>query len=83
MAGAPCYSALTRMDLAGKITGDLSQSFEVSADGKALLLTARWWLADPDGKTPALVRQFEQRLPFPHRRDDAETVGEVPIWPPA
>ncbi|WP_022980845.1 membrane integrity-associated transporter subunit PqiC [Ideonella sp. B508-1] len=40
------------------------QAFEASADGKALLLSARWWLADPDGKTTALVRQFEQRVPL-------------------
>lgn len=40
------------------------QAFEVSADGSELLLTARWWLTDPDGKAPALVRQFEQRRPL-------------------
>jgi peptide/nickel transport system substrate-binding protein len=33
VAGAPCYSALTRMDLSGKVTGDLAQSFEISPDG--------------------------------------------------
>jgi len=33
VAGAPCYSALTRMDAVGKVTGDLAESFEISADG--------------------------------------------------
>lgn len=33
VAGAPCYSALTRMDSVGKVTGDLAESFQISADG--------------------------------------------------
>jgi len=33
VAGAPCYSALTRMDANGKVTGDLAESFEISPDG--------------------------------------------------
>jgi peptide/nickel transport system substrate-binding protein len=33
VAGAPCYSALTRMDTNGKIAGDLAESFEISHDG--------------------------------------------------
>lgn len=33
VAGAPCYSALTRMNFEGKVTGDLAQSFEISPDG--------------------------------------------------
>lgn len=33
VAASPCYSALTRMDLEGKITGDLARSYEISPDG--------------------------------------------------
>ena len=33
VAASPCYSALTRMDLDGKITADLATSHEISADG--------------------------------------------------
>jgi peptide/nickel transport system substrate-binding protein len=33
VAASPCYSALTRMDVEGKITGDLAKSFETSPDG--------------------------------------------------
>ena len=33
VAGAPCYSALTRLSLDGKIGGDLAESFEISPDG--------------------------------------------------
>jgi peptide/nickel transport system substrate-binding protein len=33
VAASPCYSALTRMDLDGKITGDLAKSYEISSDG--------------------------------------------------
>lgn len=40
------------------------QTLEVSADARQFDLVARWWLADPDGRTPALVRQFEHHLPL-------------------
>jgi peptide/nickel transport system substrate-binding protein len=33
VAGSPVYSALTRMDVSGNISGDLAKSHEVSADG--------------------------------------------------
>jgi peptide/nickel transport system substrate-binding protein len=33
VAGSPVYSALTRMDVAGNISGDLAKSYEISADG--------------------------------------------------
>ncbi|HTR87819.1 MAG TPA: ABC transporter substrate-binding protein [Reyranella sp.] len=33
VAASPCYSALTRMDLDGKITGDLAKNWEISPDG--------------------------------------------------
>lgn len=35
VAGAPVYSALTRMDAHGVVTGDLAERFEVSPDGLA------------------------------------------------
>jgi len=33
VAASPCYSALTRMDVEGKITGDLAKAYEISSDG--------------------------------------------------
>jgi peptide/nickel transport system substrate-binding protein len=33
VAASPCYSALTHMDLDGKITADLAKSYEISPDG--------------------------------------------------
>ena len=33
VAASPCYSALTHMDVDGKVTGDLAKSFEISPDG--------------------------------------------------
>ena len=35
VAGTPVYSALTRMDAHGKVTGDLAESSEISPDGLA------------------------------------------------
>lgn len=40
------------------------QTFEVSGSGQQFDLTARWWLTDPEGRTPALVRQFEHHRPL-------------------
>lgn len=36
------------------------QQFEAAADGRSVVLQARWWLQDPAGKLPAVVR--ERRL---------------------
>jgi hypothetical protein len=46
------------------------QTFEVAADARQFDLVARWWLADPEGRAPALVRQFEHHLPLKDAEPD-------------
>ena len=46
------------------------QTFEAAADARQFDLVARWWLADPEGRAPALVRQFEHHLPLKDAEPD-------------
>ncbi|MCO5976203.1 PqiC family protein [Ideonella oryzae] len=56
-------------------------TFEVSADGQQFDLAARWWLADGDGHTPALVRQFELRRPLKDAAPDTlVTAHREALW---
>src|ERR1700712_2946917 len=49
VAGAPVYSALTRMDANGKISGDLAETFEISPDGLAYTFHLRKGITWHDG----------------------------------
>ena len=49
VAGAPCYSALTRMDINGAITGDLAERWETSPDGTAYTFHLRRGVTWHDG----------------------------------
>ena len=49
VAGTPCYSALTRLSLDGKIAGDLAASYEISPDGLTYTFKLRPNIAWHDG----------------------------------
>ena len=49
VAGAPVYSALTRMDAHGKVTGDLAERFEIAPDGLAYTFHLRKGITWHDG----------------------------------
>ena len=50
VAGSPCYSALTRMDADGKVSGDLARSFEISPDGLVYTFKLHPGIVWHDGK---------------------------------
>jgi peptide/nickel transport system substrate-binding protein len=51
VAGAPCYSALTRMSRTGQISGDLARDWDVSPDGMTYTFRLRSNVAWHDGET--------------------------------
>ena len=50
VAGCPCYSALTRMDIDGNITGDLAERWDVAPDGRAYTFHLRQGVTWHDGR---------------------------------
>jgi peptide/nickel transport system substrate-binding protein len=50
VAGTPVYSALTRMDINGAITGDLAESWTIAPDGRTYTFKLRQGVTWHDGK---------------------------------
>lgn len=47
------------------------QAFEATAEGRAVQLDVRWWLADPTGQVPATARFFHHQEPCQDGSADA------------